>query len=460
MTKDIKIFWKQVSRKSLQRALGGVFILALTLAFAVLSPAMAASSSLNTLTGLKQVQIGATGQIDLVFDGKVDRKQVRTEFFNDIIQLSLNDVSVYPAKISNVSVGGIKKVFAYQYAPRLVRCRFTVKGKAENFKDQLQINYHGKQLSVRVAGDKKLISGVSVDSLKDRLTLRTAQAMTAPENRVIESQRQEIDPKKAAETPEQLQLLEKVIQASSRSSTQPPSENIALKAETKSAAKPNVKNKEFTASPDAISEPLASGKPLPSPFRVFGKFGILMALFFAGVFAFKKYGKSNQWMNKLSVAKFGRKNKMIEVVSNHYLGPKKSISVVRVGERVLVLGVTNDNINLITQLAPGNSFGITSESSLESAMNMDIEELTGIGNRVNALGSEAGKRSSSKTDSVAGPAAFSDFLGALSSKPLTNTPIQHSVLESTVVTSSIPTADHGSGIRARIKNRLEGLKPL
>jgi hypothetical protein len=41
---------------------------------------------------------------------------------------------------------------------------------------------------------------------------------------------------------------------------------------------------------------------------------------------------------------------LIEVLSNHPLGTRKSIAVVRVGGRRLVLGVTNEAINLITAL--------------------------------------------------------------------------------------------------------------
>jgi hypothetical protein len=76
--------------------------------------ALAANSGLSV--SLKQVQASGS-QIDLLFDGKVSKNQIRTEFFNDVIQLSLSDVSVYPAKISSVNGGNLVKIFAYQYAP-------------------------------------------------------------------------------------------------------------------------------------------------------------------------------------------------------------------------------------------------------------------------------------------------------------------------------------------------------
>jgi flagellar biogenesis protein FliO len=52
-------------------------------------------------------------------------------------------------------------------------------------------------------------------------------------------------------------------------------------------------------------------------------------------------------LNHLSGA--GSSKAMIEVVATHHLAPKRSIVVVRVQDRMLVLGMTNDSVNLITE---------------------------------------------------------------------------------------------------------------
>lgn len=44
------------------------------------------------------------------------------------------------------------------------------------------------------------------------------------------------------------------------------------------------------------------------------------------------------------------KGKMIRVLANSYVGVKKSISLVEVPGSVLVLGITNDNINLLAKI--------------------------------------------------------------------------------------------------------------
>lgn len=46
----------------------------------------------------------------------------------------------------------------------------------------------------------------------------------------------------------------------------------------------------------------------------------------------------------------GTKEKLVRVLANTYIGVKKNISVVEVGGVVLVLGVTNDNISLLTKI--------------------------------------------------------------------------------------------------------------
>ena len=46
----------------------------------------------------------------------------------------------------------------------------------------------------------------------------------------------------------------------------------------------------------------------------------------------------------------GSKEKLIRVLANSYIGVKKNISLVEVAGIVLVLGVTSDNISLLTKI--------------------------------------------------------------------------------------------------------------
>lgn len=290
------------------------FAIIVGIAYGAVGGASAAWAS----TTLKKVQVTDGSQIDLFFDGKVNPSQVRTEYFNDIIQLSLDDVSVYPAKISSYSGMELTKIFAYQYAPKLVRCRLSVKGKAEDYQKRVEVKANGKVLSIRI---------------------KPAESVAASS----QERPKAAEPEKTAE---EAALLARV-----------------LKSETaeKPSEKPSKNSKASKASSgEQQSEPLASGKPLPSPFRSMMMLGLVMTVFGGFAFLLKKVKNGPSLINhkgfagaisKFAKGSLGRKGKMIEVVATHYLGPKKSIAMVRVGGRILVLGVTNESINLITQLS-------------------------------------------------------------------------------------------------------------
>lgn len=70
---------------------------------------------------------------------------------------------------------------------------------------------------------------------------------------------------------------------------------------------------------------------------------IVISLIIATVYVLKKkYGVSTN---------LGRSRKLIQIVDHTPMGVKKSLFLVKVPGKHLVLGVTNDNIGLITELA-------------------------------------------------------------------------------------------------------------
>lgn len=53
---------------------------------------------------------------------------------------------------------------------------------------------------------------------------------------------------------------------------------------------------------------------------------------------------------KLPTHTMGGKTKFIQVVESQYLGVKKSITMVKIPGSILVLGMSADNVNLLTQI--------------------------------------------------------------------------------------------------------------
>lgn len=382
------------------------------------------STNVFAMTLLKQVQVSNSAQIDLLFDGKISKSQIQTEFFNDIIQLSIVDVTVYPAKISSVNGGLLTKVFAYQYAPRLVRCRLSVTGKAEDYKDRLVINTSGKIATIRINNPT-----TSVEEKIDQVSVQSSAPMRIPSspntmvNHSVETNPKVKVEKTIAESDhfdtDEKKLLARVINAPVQRS-----------------------NTQVVGSADSKNKPthqklLGSQKPLPSISGILMKLAIVLGIFGVFVVILKKImgvrassstslkipGVSDREIvnalgNKNGVrgvfsslgrfaqhglgrlGKFGNKEQMIEVLSNHHLGPKQSIAVVRVCGKKMVLGIANDSISLISQLA---------DNQEKDGDDFDLDRNT----------------------------AFSELLTLEKSKPVMS-----------------------DGVRARIRTRLEGLKPL
>lgn len=352
----------------------------------------------EALTHLKQVKVADGQDVALLFDKPVKPDQIKTEYFRDIIQISIRDVGVYPAKIMSVKGGDITKVFAYQYTPKLIRTRLTVDGDAEKYRGRVKINAKGQLLSVHVS------------------------------------------PSRGAAGPEKTDLDRVAVQSAA------PDRKSPGEGAPKAPKGPKVDGKEKELLDRVMGEEdsirLTTSKPLPSPLRAFGWLAVMLAVIGALAW-FIKRGKSRGVERKLGASArrserkgfisrlFGsalnREGRLIEVVANHQLGPKKSIAVVKVRGQTLVLGITNESINLITQI----------EGDLPSLE----EDLAAMG--ISQPESRTPEAAAGAT--AAGPAVFSEVFNRESSaqarKPEAGT-------------------TRTSAVRDRIRQRTRGLKHL
>lgn len=351
----------------------------------------AASRAEGRLVNIKQVQFSGDDRVDILLDGQIEPSKIRTEFFNDIIQLSVTDASVYPAKISSVSGRDLTKIFVYQYAPRLVRVRLTVKGKAESFQSRVNVRSGGKTLTVRLARPAS-----------DVVATSSAQAAKPVAKPNAKRASRDIQPDERA-------LLEKVLKA-------PEAKGVKRLAQKKGD--------------QSQVEPLAGGRESLAPWRMLASLAGVVLLLGAALFGLRRLaggkarnGALGRWVRR----SLGKSESMIEVVSTHHLGPKKSIHMVRVAGRTLVLGVAEDSINLITELGgamPGSS---ASSSQPATAPVGEDDFLSTLGEQIAQESGRPAAGAASAGATAAGPAVYA---GARSST------------------------------RERIRSRLEGMKQL
>ncbi len=323
---------------------------------------------------LDQIKLGDAGDVIFSFNGNIEKADIKLDFLGDIVQMSMGDVTVYPSKIIQLPGKDLTKIFAYQYSPKQVRFRFSVHGKAAGYRDRFRYEKIGKKIRVQLSENgRQSESGDSV------------------------FQSQVSDPKVGVsdetDAAGDAALVEQVLHSK-------PIQPIVL---GHSGQKESIRGDE--------SPILTTAKPLPPIGPALLKVSLLLGVLVGLGFTVKRL-KNSKWNPLLKVG-IHKQGQMIEVLSTHYLGPKKGITLVRVAGRMLVLGVTDDSIHLITEIG--------------DSLKGNNRDFTGKG---------------------MGDLGLSDFSDLLESEQIKPNPAV-----------SVAALASG-GTRTKIRTRLEGLKPL
>lgn len=138
-----------------------------------------------------------------------------------------------------------------------------------------------------------------------------------------------------------------VAQASEAPSTDSPhleteatvGQEAAVGASTAVSATTKVPESEIPVNLEGGKKAGQSESPI---FKLILSLSVLGVLGCAAYFFLKKYGQRS---NK------GTQATQIKVLSQHYLGPKKSLAIVRVAGESILIGITDHNVNLIKALS-------------------------------------------------------------------------------------------------------------
>jgi len=113
----------------------------------------------------------------------------------------------------------------------------------------------------------------------------------------------------------------------------------AKPAESKDAVTESKKESEIPLNLNSPKKASEEGSPIFRVILIFSMMGVL------GTGAYI-------YMRKHSKTSFtAGKNNEIKVLTQHYLGPKKSLAIIRVAGESILIGVTDQNINMIKSLA-------------------------------------------------------------------------------------------------------------
>ena len=290
---------------------------------------------------VRDIQIVGKNQIEISMDGVAPKGSFEVDYVRDIVQFSIQNATIYPAKIvhsdSQAAGSVFSKVFAYQYAPNLVRIRFSIDGRADDFKGKVKWVQKGKQVSVQFQDlgiSKQNVKANPIDQERSLLAKVLGRDKPAPVEveKVKESEKQ---PEKQVEKP---------ILSERKNSTPSHLNNNSLV--NNSASGLGAQNVSLGGQKSGSS----MLRSFLAMFAIVGGLGLFLIYVKrkqSGVQA-KKIGDS--WFSNLLPQSMKKQKSFIEVMGQHSLGPKQSIVVIRIRGQQFVLGVTQDSVQLITQL--------------------------------------------------------------------------------------------------------------
>ena len=336
-------------------------------------------------------------------------------FYEKSVQLDFPGAFIEPAKKSfSADSSMVTKVFASQFDGETLRVRFHIKPGTDDIEERFKLVSQGRFIIVRfdtdyvesviasskavsqktqntdVMGDKELadfLSRASEKMKRQEESLASAVKKEEPTIQEVETQSSEIKVKRAGMGV--APLVDQIKKAALSNSDEDKKDVVLNKSKTKITTKDNTSF--------SLKDSRPTGKPMemiPSGMKMISMFAVVLGLMFLIFFGFKKYVLKN--------TAFGGGNKLVNVLGTWFLGPKKNIALVEVAGEILVLGMSQDNITLLSS--------IIDEEKIEEIKNTSGKGKSGLGWKTAPVGEK-------NTRSVAAQAAaqFSSYLSKYSS---------------------------------------------
>jgi flagellar protein FliO/FliZ len=346
----------------------GIFLLSLT----TVAGASNKWNSLNLLKNVKTSKVDDGLIIRLEFENPVSDYS-EPEFFDKSVQLDFPLAFIKPAKkYYPVESSDLTKVFAAQYNTETLRIRFLKKDDS-NIQDRFHLAKQGRYMIVRLdqlaplsqsngiaRGEKTTSEETTNYKLMDEDELAKFLARASEKIRMKSGQNNSdnIKPKKTETSVESKGIIKldrtadvKVNRAGM--GVEPLVEQIRKVAQSDSSTdkKEGEKKTKMSRSTEkksplfSLKDSRPTGKPIelvPSSMKMFSMLALVLGIIFLLFFGFKKFVLKN--------TVFGGSEKLVNVLGTGFLGPKKNIVLVEVAGEVLVLGMSQDHIALLTSI--------------------------------------------------------------------------------------------------------------
>ncbi len=289
------------------------------------------------VTNLKDLRVGKDGYVHLSFDKKLSESQIKIDTLRDIVQFSIKNATVYPAKIFSVDQKSLKKVFAYQYTPNVIRCRLTVPGDSNDFKNNFSLSKDRKTLTLKVS------TIVKKDEKPKTQSIQVSQSKASNVQEASTSEKE---------------LLKKLIE--------------------------NENEKPLFS--DKSSNERTNKKSSDGFFDGFSFIGFLFLLFIFGSFLFRRkmLGSSSKEEKKSFFSGLFKKMKNggfagsdnIKLIEKVFIEQKKAISIIEIYGKKYAIGITDENLSLIGIIEDDANTLLNEDDEFNSLLNEEFSRPT------------------------------------------------------------------------------------
>ncbi|PIP71460.1 MAG: hypothetical protein COW89_11825 [Nitrospinae bacterium CG22_combo_CG10-13_8_21_14_all_47_10] len=354
----------------MKRALSIQFLVGILLfSLTTLAGASGKWDSLNLLKNVKTSKVGDGLIVRLEFEKPVDDFK-GPEFFDRSVQVDFPLAFVKPAKkFFPVDSPVLARVFAAQYNAKTLRVRF-LKKDGSDIRDRFHLVRQGRFVIVRLdhagpalqtnaasmieshetVGDElmnedeleKFLARAS-EKIRDQGTQSTSNTTeeikvgTNGQPREIEK----VEPGNEVKVTRAGMGVEPIVEQIKKTALpDSKTENEVGEEKSKSGRSTEKKSPMFS-----LKDSRPTGKPIelvPSSMKMFSMLALVLGIIFLLFFGFKKFVLKNTM--------FGGGEKLVNVLGTGFLGPKKNIVLVEVAGEVLVLGMSQDHITLLTNI--------------------------------------------------------------------------------------------------------------
>jgi len=243
-------------------------------------------------------------------------------FSETSVRIDIPQASVRPAKrFFYTGDSRIPQIIASRLNSQTLRVKFVLGEKLPLLKENFQVEDQGRSLVVHLFKNEEDVLGQFLARAVNRIDSQEGQEEA--ENSIFEEETTSLNTAKplATDSNKNFQL-----------------EQVANKsAEIEISSAPPLRMDDGRGLD--LNKPL---DPVAITVKTFTMFALVLAFMFLIFFVFKKYVLKNTI--------FGGNEKFVRVLGTGFLGPKKNIVLVEVAGEILVLGISNDNISLLTQI--------------------------------------------------------------------------------------------------------------